>query len=124
MSYGQQLNFFAAKARLYGPDWRGLVMCRSQDQLRCAAEDAISFMRDGKYLKGLQLVAFPNGARLYFRVAENTERVVAQMSGREYTQIIWLGNPPDDECVSVARSRLRSRTVPKEDWRFETGVCL
>jgi hypothetical protein len=123
MSYGNQLNVFLAKSNKYGPDWRGIVVCRDRDELHIAADDARELIA-GSYSPAGQTLHCPNGSTLLFRVVSNMMEAQRAFYGREFTQIAWLHAPKDEDVRALARSRLRSRVVPNDDLRYEYCTIL
>jgi hypothetical protein len=123
MSYGYQLNIFRAKSNQYGPDWRGIVACRSHNELQIAADDAKEVLA-GRYSPAGQTLHCPNGATLLFRVVTNRMEAARAFSGRNFTQIAWLHAPEDQEIRVMARAQLRSRVVPDDDLRYEYCTVL
>lgn len=122
VSYGHELNVFAARAAEYGKDWRGVVLCKHAEQRRMAAEDAQAAIKGSRYHASVATLYLPNGARLSFFVVGNPQDAQHAFAGREYVQIIWLTEPLDDEMRDLARSRLRSRVVPGDELRYEYAL--
>jgi hypothetical protein len=123
VSYGNQLNICRAKADKYGPDWKVMVLCEHPDQARGAQEDAENFL-GGHSFKSMRLIKLPNGCTLRFAVVSSMIDAERALRGREFTQIVWLRRPKVDDLCALARSRLRSRTVPADDWRYEYCTVL
>jgi hypothetical protein len=123
VSYGNQLNICRAKADKYGPDWKVIVLCERAEQARAAQEDAEQFL-GGHSFKSMRLLKLANGCTVRFGVVESLIDAERVLRGREFTQIVWLRRPKADELCALARSRLRSRAVPAEDWRYEYCTVL
>jgi hypothetical protein len=118
VSYGNQLNIFKAKAHRYGADWRAIVLCADTYELKLAQEDAVNFT-NGRLFRGMNLMKMANGAILRFRAVSDLRGTETAFNGNWFTQIVWLHMPTDRAMCDYARSRLRSREVPAEDWRYE-----
>lgn len=118
MSYGNQLNILRAKSNQYGPDWHAIVCCKNKGELEMAAEDA-ALQLGGKYSNVGQSLVLANGSRVIFRIVTCVMEAQRAFYGREFTQIVWLHKPDAPELIDMARSRLRSRKVPADDWRYE-----
>lgn len=122
MSYGREVNSFVDLARRYGPDWKGLVLCRNPGQLKVALED-FADMAKARILRGMNRASIDgNGASMQFAVINSEQDATRYCMGREFTHIIWLHRPEDAKAREIVRTRLRSRTVPACDCR--SSYCL
>ena len=119
MSYGKQINIFKAKSDQYGRFWQGIVLCHNNHQLRMAVEDAQDMLK-GVFNNQFTSIFTEEGARLKFRVCREDRDIESAMRGHEFTHIIWL-TPPTRFMSHLAASRLRSKAVPKDDFRHETA---
>jgi hypothetical protein len=122
VSYGRELNNFKERAVRYGPEWRGIVLCKTYNQLRGAMEDAKQFLGGQVRSAGQYMTLAGNGAKLQFRVCTNEAEAQHAVAGFEWTHIIWLHRPEDAALRSYVRSSNRSRKVPTADLRLE--YCL
>lgn len=116
--YGRQLNIFRSKAEKYGPDWKGLVLCSNAHELKLAAEDAVN-MTGGRYYAAMRLLKTGNGATLRFQIATTPQETQRACVGLQFTQLIWLHKPEQAEMADTTFASMRSRNVPKDDWRHE-----
>lgn len=123
MSYGGQINVFRAKADVYGRHWNGIVLCRDNAQFNVAVQDAQDMLH-GVFNPQFSVLRLENGAYLRFRTIREQRDVLSAMRGHEYCHIIWLTDPPNDECRGIARSRLRSSAVPHDELRYEYATVL
>lgn len=118
MSYGAQLNIFRAKANQYGPDWHAIICVSSPNELHVAVGDANEALF-GQYNRSTQTLRVPNGAELRFRVIKDYMDAERAFCGAEFTQIAFVHRPKDSTIIELARSALRSHTVPGEELRYE-----
>ena len=118
MSYGQQLNIFRAKSNEFGPDWRGIILCGTKDELHIAADDAREAL-GGRYSHSAQTLHLPNGSSLMFRVITHRSDADRAFAGRRFTQIAWLHRPEQELLRDMARAVLLSNTVPSAELRYE-----
>lgn len=118
MSYGSQLNIFRAKSNQYGPDWNGIICVDNKNELHVAVGDANEALF-GQYNRATQTLRVSNGAELRFRIIENWKDAERAFCGVQFTQIAFVHRPKDTTIIELARSALRSRTVPAEELRYE-----
>lgn len=118
MSYGAQLNIFRAKSNQYGPDWNAIICVDDANELHVAVGDAREALH-GTYNMSTQTLRVPTGAELRFRIIDGYRDAERAFCGNEFTQIAFVHRPRDTTIIELARSRLRSRTVPNEELRYE-----
>jgi hypothetical protein len=119
MSYGSQLNIFRAKSNQYGPDWNAIICVDNANELHVAVGDAREALH-GTYNRATQTLRVPTGAEMRF---SHHQRVSGRGTGvlRLRVHADCVRTPPEryTTIIELARSRLRSRTVPGEELRYE-----
>jgi hypothetical protein len=118
MSYGSQLNIFRAKSNQYGSDWNAIICVDNASELHVAVGDARDALH-GTYNGSTHTLRVPTGAELRFRIINGYQDAERAFCGNEFTQIAFVHRPKDTTIIELARSRLRSRTVPGEELRYE-----
>jgi hypothetical protein len=118
VSYGSQLNIFRAKSNQYGDEWNAIICVDNANELHIAVGDAAEQLH-GQYNRATQTMRVPNGAELRFRIINDYMDAERAFCGNEFTQIAFVHRPKDTTIIELARSRLRSRTVPGEELRYE-----
>lgn len=122
MNFSEALKAFRRGTHVYGPSWRALVVCKTQEQRRHYADEALMTLEAGstpiaKADRTKMEIITEKGSSIRFRLLQDAD----MQAGLYYSQIIYTCFL-DHRERDLLKSLLCHPEVDENDLRFDEAI--